>query len=283
MRLRLALAVAGLAAAAAGCGGAEPPRAAEEPDEPAFAVVESGGGADNVAIAGGSEATGSSGDGGIERGSAAGGPEVRGGATPAAPERRFRTAAVLRRTTLRASPAGEVVARIGQETEFGSRRVLAVTGERDGWLRVIATERSNGEQAWIRASAARLGATDVWIRVDRSKRELTLRRGREVLRRLPVAVGRPGTETPLGRFAVTDLLLTRQPDSPYGCCAVALSGHQTKLVPGWPGGDRLAIHATPNPETIGRPASLGCMRAHARDVRMLMRRVPLGAPVVVVA
>ena len=283
MRLRLALAVAGLAAAAAGCGGAEPPRAAEEPDEPAFAVVEPGGGADNVAIAGGSEATGSSGDGGIERGSAAGGPEVRGGATPAAPERRFRTAAVLRRTTLRASPAGEVVARIGQETEFGSRRVLAVTGERDGWLRVIATERSNGEQAWIRASAARFGATDVWIRVDRSKRELTLRRGREVLRRLPVAVGRPGTETPLGRFAVTDLLLTRQPDSPYGCCAVALSGHQTKLVPGWPGGDRLAIHATPNPETIGRPASLGCMRARTRDVRMLMRRVPLGAPVVVVA
>jgi len=282
MRLRLALAVAGLAAAAAGCGGAEPPRAAEQPDEPAFAVVEPGGGADIGGIASGSEAAG-----GTERGSAAGGAEggteVRGGARPAAPERRSRTAAVVRRTTLRASPAGEVVARIGQETEFGSRRVLAVTGERGGWLRVIATERANGEQAWIRASAARLGATDVWIRVDRSKRELTLRRGREVLRRLPVAVGRPGTETPLGRFAVTDLLLTRQPDSPYGCCAVALSGHQTKLAPGWPGGDRLAIHATPNPETIGRPASLGCMRAHARDVRMLMRRVPLGAPVVVVA
>jgi lipoprotein-anchoring transpeptidase ErfK/SrfK len=123
----------------------------------------------------------------------------------------------------------------------------------------------------------------VWIRVDRSRREATLRRGLRVMRRFPVAVGRPGTDTPLGRYAVTDRLRTRNPDSPYGCCAVALSGHQTKLLPGWPGGDRLAIHATPNPETVGRAASLGCMRAYDRDIRVLMRRVPLGAPVVVVA
>jgi lipoprotein-anchoring transpeptidase ErfK/SrfK len=196
---------------------------------------------------------------------------------------RFVTARVVRRTTLRAAPAGRVLARIGRRTEFGSPRVLAVTGRRVGWLRVTASERANGQHGWIRASAARLGATDIWIRVDRSRRELTLRRGRRVLRRLPVAVGRPGTETPLGRFAVTDRLRTESADSPYGCCAVALSGHQTKLLPGWPGGDRLAIHATPNPETVGRPASLGCMRAYEKDIRVLMRRVPLGAPVVVVA
>jgi lipoprotein-anchoring transpeptidase ErfK/SrfK len=199
------------------------------------------------------------------------------------PRGRFTTARVVRRTTLRTGPSGRVLARIGRETEFGSPRVLAVTGSRAGWLRVTASERRNGEHGWIRASTARLGSTDVWIRVDRSRRELTLRRGSRVLRRLPVAVGRPGTETPLGRFAVTDRLRTRNLDSPYGCCALALSGHQTKLLPGWPGGDRLAIHATPNPETVGRPASLGCMRAHDADIRVLMRRVPLGAPVVVVA
>jgi lipoprotein-anchoring transpeptidase ErfK/SrfK len=196
---------------------------------------------------------------------------------------RFVTARIVRRTALRGSPGGRVVARVGQRTEFGSPRVLAVTGRSGRWLRVTASERANGEHGWIRASSARLGSTNVWIRVDRSHRELTLRRGSRVLRRLPVAVGRPGTETPLGRFAVTDRLRTRSPDSPYGCCALALSGHQTKLLPGWPGGDRLAIHATPNPETVGRPASLGCMRAFTRDIRVLMRRVPLGAPVVVVA
>ncbi len=136
---------------------------------------------------------------------------------------------------------------------------MAVTGRRDGWLRVIATER-RGRQAWLRASAARLGSTNVWVKVDRSRRQLTLRRGRRVLRRFPVAVGRPDTPTPLGRYAVTDRLRSQRPDSPYGCCAVALSGHQTQLLPGWPGGDRLAIHGTPNEETVGQA---GLARVHA--------------------
>jgi hypothetical protein len=198
-----------------------------------------------------------------------------------APRGRWQTARLLRRTTLRAAPGGRVLARVGTHTEFGSRRVLAVTGHRRGWLRVIASERANGERGWIRAGAARLGATDISIHVDRSRRRLTLRRGGRVLRRLPVAVGRADTPTPTGRFAVTDRLRSRRADSPYGCCALALSGHQTKLLPGWPGGDRLAIHGTPNPETVGHPASLGCMRAHTDDIRALMRAVPLGAPVFV--
>jgi lipoprotein-anchoring transpeptidase ErfK/SrfK len=196
-----------------------------------------------------------------------------------APTRRFQTARMLHRTTLRASPGGHVVARIGRHTEFGSPRVLAVTGHRAGWLRVIASERTNEQRGWIRAGATRLGATDISIHVDRSARRLVLKRGKHVLRRMPIAVGRPGNETPLGRFAVTDRLRTDRADSPYGCCAVALSGHQTRLEPGWPGGDRLAIHGTPNPETVGTAASLGCMRAYDADIRALMRRVPLGAPV----
>jgi len=199
---------------------------------------------------------------------------------PAAPaEPRWSTARVTRRTALRARPGGRVVARIGTRTEFGSPRVLGVTGRRGRWLRVIASERPNGRAAWIAAAAARLGATDVSIRIDRSRRRLTVRRGERVLRRLPVAVGRPGTPTPLGRFAVTDRLRSNRADSPYGCCAVALSGHQTKLLEGWPGGDRLAVHGTPNEESVGEAISLGCLRARRRDMRMLMRAVPLGAPV----
>jgi lipoprotein-anchoring transpeptidase ErfK/SrfK len=128
-------------------------------------------------------------------------------------------------------------------------------------------------------SAVRLGATDLSVRVDRSRRRLQLRSGNRVLRRFPVAVGRPGHETPLGRFAVTDRLRTGRADSPYGCCAVALTGHQPELPPGWPGGDRLAIHGTPQAESIGQAASLGCLRAPTPGVRALMRRLPLGAPV----
>jgi lipoprotein-anchoring transpeptidase ErfK/SrfK len=96
-----------------------------------------------------------------------------------------------------------------------------------------------------------------------------------------VAVGRVGHETPLGRFAVTDRLRTGRGDSPYGCCALALTGHQTRLPPGWPGGDRIAIHATPATASIGQAASLGCLRAPTAGVRLLMRRLPAGAPVFV--
>ena len=197
------------------------------------------------------------------------------------PEGRWATARVLERTTLRAAPGGRTVGRLRPRTEFGSPKVVSVLRERGGWLRVVVPERPNGRPAWIRAATTRPGATNVSLHVDRSARRLLVRRDGRVVRRVRVAVGRPGTETPTGRFAVTDKLRTKRADSPYGCCALALSGHQPKLLPGWPGGDRLAIHATPQSETVGRAASLGCLRAETRDLQALMQIVPLGAPVFV--
>jgi hypothetical protein len=198
-----------------------------------------------------------------------------------APKGRWATARVMQATTLRAAPAGRRVGRLKPRTEFGSTKVVSVLRRRGGWLRIVVPERPNGRPGWIRAAATKPGATDVSLHVDRSARRLTVRSRGRVLRRVRVAVGRPGTETPTGRFAVTDKLRTRRPDSPYGCCAIALSGHQPKLLPGWPGGDRLAIHATPQPSSIGTAASLGCLRASTPDLRALMRLVPLGAPVFV--
>ena len=200
---------------------------------------------------------------------------------PAKPHGRWATARVTRATALRAVPGGLTVGRVKPRTEFGSPKVVAVLRERGGWLLVDVPERPNGKPAWIRAADARPGAVDVSLRVDRSARRIAVWRKGKVVRRFAVAVGRPGTETPTGRFAVTDKLRTRRADSPYGCCALALSGHQPKLLPGWPGGDRLAIHATPNPETIGTAASLGCLRARTRDLQALLQIVPLGAPVFV--
>jgi L,D-transpeptidase-like protein len=234
-----------LALAPAGCGGADPPR--ETGSAPHFAVAR-------------------------ER------PEK-----PAAPRGRWATARVVHATALRSAPAGRKVGRLRPRTEFGSPKVVSVLRRRGAWLRVVVPERPNRRPAWIRAAATRPGAVEVSLHVDRSARRLTVRRGDRVLRRVTIAVGRPGTETPTGRFAVTDKLRTQRADSPYGCCAIALSGHQTKLLPGWPGGDRLAIHATPQTDSIGKAASLGCMRAGTRDLQALLQIVPLGAPVFVSA
>jgi lipoprotein-anchoring transpeptidase ErfK/SrfK len=194
---------------------------------------------------------------------------------------RWITARLLRATTLRATPGGRSLARLHRRTEFGSAKVLGVVRRRAGWLQVLTPELANGRSGWIRASTARLAATDYSLHVDRSHHTLAVRDGGRLLRRFKIAVGRPDTPTPLGRYAVTDRLRTGRADSPYGCCALALTGHQTKLLPGWPGGDRLAIHATPNPETIGLAVSLGCMRAPTAQMRWMMRRIPPGAPVFV--
>ena len=65
----------------------------------------------------------------------------------------------------------------------------------------------------------------------------------------------------------------------YGCCALALSGHQPNLPPGWIGGNRLAIHGTPGP--VGLAASAGCVRATDAAMKTLFSEVPLGTPVFV--
>jgi L,D-transpeptidase ErfK/SrfK len=45
------------------------------------------------------------------------------------------------------------------------------------------------------------------------------------------------------------------------------------------GGNRLAIHGTDRPSTIGHAASAGCLRANRLSLLHLMTRVPLGTPV----
>ena len=49
---------------------------------------------------------------------------------------------------------------------------------------------------------------------------------------------------------------------------LALTGHQTKLPPGWPGGDRLAVHATADLSGLGKQVSLGCMRTDPKDTQL---------------
>src|SRR5215210_3792494 len=127
-------------------------------------------------------------------------------ARAAVPGGRYMTARLLAPTALRAATGGRALHRLGMRTEFGSRRVLGVTARRAGWLAVVASERPNGRVGWIPERRARLGSTNWSVHVDRSARRLTLRRDGRAVRAFAVAVGRPGTETPTGRFAVTDKL-----------------------------------------------------------------------------
>lgn len=184
---------------------------------------------------------------------------------------------------VRARPRGAVVARLGGRTEFGSPTRLTVAQRRGRWLGVVTTHVANGRLGWVDPAESRVltGRTRISLMLDLSARRLVVRRGGKVLRRMTVGIGRASSPTPIGRFAVTDKLSGPRYGSYYGCCILALSAHQPNLPPGWTGGDRIAVHGTDDPSSIGAAVSAGCPRASAADLRFLMRVVPLGAPVVV--
>jgi hypothetical protein len=193
----------------------------------------------------------------------------------------FGVARVRRPSTLRTRPGGAVAARIGAGTEFGSPQMLSVARRRGRWLGVVSTALPNGKLGWLRRDdpAVSLKRVRYSLHADLSSRTLELRRGARRITRFSVAIGRPGATTPTGRFAVTDKLSGSRFGAYYGCCILALSGHQTHLPPGWHGGDRLAIHGTNAPGSIGQPSSAGCLRAADGDLHVLMQRVPVGTPV----
>ena len=188
-----------------------------------------------------------------------------------------------RSVRLYAKPGGRGIGTVGARTEFGSRAVMSVVRRRGRWLAVTTTAVPNGRVAWVRADSPALdrGRVRMAISVDLSRRTLELRRGKRLVKSVRVAIGRRGSVTPKGRFAVTDKIPGSRYGSYYGCCILALNGTQPNPPPGWHGGNRLAIHGTNAPGSIGRPSSPGCLRAADADLRTLMRRVPLGTPVFV--
>jgi lipoprotein-anchoring transpeptidase ErfK/SrfK len=188
-------------------------------------------------------------------------------------------ARIVRRTQLRRSPGGPVVRAIGTTTGYGSERVLSVVARRGRWLGVLSDHMPNSRAAWIPASSAELVHEPYRLDVDLSARRIVVRREGRVVRRIRVAIGKPSTATPVGRFAVTDTLRVGASSPEYGCCAIALTGRQPNLPPGWTVSDRLAIHGTPDEGAVGAAVSNGCLHARKADMRWLLRRVTLGAQV----
>jgi hypothetical protein len=185
--------------------------------------------------------------------------------------------------TLRGRPYGTPLASVGSKTPFGSPRALSVAHREGPWLGVTEAGYGANRLVWIdtRAGGLRYAHTREEIDVDVSSRRLVLRRDGRVVRSLKIGVGRPGSPTPTGRFAVTDKLPGGTYGSYYGCCILALSATQPHLPAGWRGGNRIAIHGTPSPSDFGRAVSAGCLHASDRNLRFLMRSVPLGTPVVI--
>ncbi|MEM8807449.1 MAG: L,D-transpeptidase, partial [Cyanobacteria bacterium P01_G01_bin.38] len=118
-----------------------------------------------------------------------------------------------------------------------------------------------------------------------AERQLYVYRGDTLETTFPVAVGKPGWETPTGRFEVshmlenpgwtnpfTDEVVSPGPENPLGERWIAF----------WTDGEyQIGFHGTPNRESVGEAASHGCVRLYNEHVRELYDLVNPGTLVTV--
>lgn len=105
------------------------------------------------------------------------------------------------------------------------------------------------------------------IIIHTSSRQLQLYESNHLLRSFPIAIGKPHTPTPHGRYSIVSKHV--QPGGVFGSRWMGLSIHG------------YGIHGTSNPASIGTAASKGCIRMYNPDVENLFRQVEIGTPVTI--
>lgn len=99
----------------------------------------------------------------------------------------------------------------------------------------------------------------------------------------PIAVGKPGWETPMGTYKVLDMqrdpawehpwsgeVIPPGPDNPLGARWIGF----------WTDGRNfIGFHGTPNEQLVGQAVSHGCIRMRNKDILALYALVSMGTPV----
>lgn len=198
-------------------------------------------------------------------------------------------AVVTRPVVVRSAPTrgSAVVEKLGPRNLHGFAQVLGVAGVHRGrscrvdWYRVQLPVLPNGTKGWIRPWAIKTFRVDTRITVDLSERRLVAYSRDKVVMSIPVAVGAPGTPTPVGSFYVDERYIIPDDSGPFGPNAIGISAHSDALKDVWVDDGPIGIHGTNEPETIGRAASHGCIRVENASMRRLFALAPAGTPVVV--
>ena len=101
-----------------------------------------------------------------------------------------------------------------------------------------------------------------------------------VVLRTPIAPGALDTPTPIGRFYVTQRLIPRDPNGPWGPAALGTSAY-SPVLKNWVDGGPVGIHGTDEPWAIGHAASHGCIRLPNAEMKRLFAQVPAGTPILI--
>jgi hypothetical protein len=188
------------------------------------------------------------------------------------------------RAPVRRRPDGRSngITRLHFDTEDHFREVYLVLASYkdvngDTWLRIRLPMRPNGRVGWVRGAAlGRLHVVHTFLEVDRRRLRARLFRSGRLIWRASVGIGRPGAETPRGRFWIREKFPVRASGTIYGPFAFGTAAYSR--LSDWPRGGVVGVHGTNEPGLIpGRP-SHGCIRLRNAKIRRLWRLMPIGTP-----
>jgi lipoprotein-anchoring transpeptidase ErfK/SrfK len=171
----------------------------------------------------------------------------------------------------------------------GTAQRLMVTGRhtddrgRD-WVRVQLPVRPNQSSGWVPADHLRISATSVRFEVHLGSRRLEIWSGARRIAAWRAGIGRPGTPTPVGRFAIQDPVPTLPAwRAVYGRYTLTLTAHSPTLRR-FMGGDALvAIHGAGSGRSwrVGAASSYGCVILDEPALAVAARYARAGTPVVI--
>jgi L,D-transpeptidase-like protein len=195
---------------------------------------------------------------------------------------------VLRsRTVARGIPArsAKAVHAFSKMTALGSPQVFLLQRQvvgQDGatWYQALLPIRPKGTTGFIPGRDLEVRTTPYRLELDRKRFRLRLFDGCRLLKAYRVGIGTGRTPTPVGRFYLTSLIKLPDPGTVYGPYAYGLSGY-SEVLDTWKLGGIIGLHGTNDPSSIGRRSSHGCIRLRNRDIRALVKILPLGTPIAI--
>ncbi|HEU5025694.1 MAG TPA: L,D-transpeptidase [Spirillospora sp.] len=172
-------------------------------------------------------------------------------------------------------PGGRTVATLPAQ-ELGGPTWVPVVESSGDWRRVLLPSRPNGATGWISGTADGLltAHTPYTVKVDLSRRRLTLLKAGRPAGAWPVAVGGAKTPTPTGRtFMLATLAPAKKTPSPL---VLPLGTHSATLDTFGGGPGTVALHGWPDRSVFGKAVTHGCVRVPQNALQALAK-VPLGS------
>lgn len=126
----------------------------------------------------------------------------------------------------------------------------------------------------------------VRLEIQLKQRRVTLYQGETKVKSYPIAVGRPGWETPKGNYKVQQRI--EKPTWIHPMTGEVVKGGDPENPLGkywlgfWTDGKNwIGFHGTPTPKSVGTAASHGCIRMYNKDISELFAKIPIGTEVTV--